>query len=93
MQGVPARVVAVSSNGHRWGDVDLEDLHWKKRKYNPWAAYGALLDCQAHNVGCDKLCCGTACRCAASLMQGHPKRPTSCLPRSWHAGSLRLAAT
>jgi NAD(P)-dependent dehydrogenase (short-subunit alcohol dehydrogenase family) len=33
-----ARVVNVSSNGHRPGRIRFEDLHWESR-YNPWAAY------------------------------------------------------
>jgi NAD(P)-dependent dehydrogenase (short-subunit alcohol dehydrogenase family) len=37
-----ARVVGVSSSGHRQGSVNLEDLNWKSEgSYNPWLAYGA----------------------------------------------------
>lgn len=39
-----ARVVAVSSEGHRmFGHIDLEDLHWRRRKYSAFGAYGDYL--------------------------------------------------
>jgi NAD(P)-dependent dehydrogenase (short-subunit alcohol dehydrogenase family) len=34
------RVVTVSSNMHRVGRIDLEDLNWKRRGYSRWGAYG-----------------------------------------------------
>jgi NAD(P)-dependent dehydrogenase (short-subunit alcohol dehydrogenase family) len=34
------RVVTVSSNMHRMGRIDLEDLNWERRGYQPAAAYG-----------------------------------------------------
>ena len=34
------RVVVVSSQAHRMGRIDLEDLTWDRRRYRPWAAYG-----------------------------------------------------
>ncbi|SEP66187.1 SDR family NAD(P)-dependent oxidoreductase [Microlunatus flavus] len=34
-----SRVVAVSSVGHVNGDVDLDDLMFERRPYDPWAAY------------------------------------------------------
>jgi NAD(P)-dependent dehydrogenase (short-subunit alcohol dehydrogenase family) len=37
---VTDRVVTVSSTGHRMGSIDLDDLNWKTRKYQPWRAYG-----------------------------------------------------
>lgn len=36
-----ARVVTLSSDGHGLADVDLTDLHWQRREYNKFAAYGA----------------------------------------------------
>ena len=36
-----ARVVVLSSEGHRMGDVDFDDLHWEHRAYDKFAAYGA----------------------------------------------------
>lgn len=35
------RVVVVSSTSHRHGEVDVEDLHWRRRGYRPYAAYAA----------------------------------------------------
>lgn len=35
-----ARIVAVSSVGHIDGDVDLDDLDFEHRPYDPWLAYG-----------------------------------------------------
>jgi len=37
---VTDRVVTVSSGMHRRGSIDLADLNWETRSYNPWAAYG-----------------------------------------------------
>ena len=39
-QGTPARVVAVSSELHRKGALDLADLHFRQRKYSGMASYG-----------------------------------------------------
>jgi NAD(P)-dependent dehydrogenase (short-subunit alcohol dehydrogenase family) len=33
------RVVVVSSDLHRSGKIDLDDLNWRRRSYKPWAAY------------------------------------------------------
>ncbi|MHC1738077.1 MAG: oxidoreductase [Ignavibacteriaceae bacterium] len=35
-----SRVVNVSSNAHKIGKIDFEDIHWEKRKYSPVKAYG-----------------------------------------------------
>ncbi len=35
-----ARVVLLSSAGHRLSDVDLDDPGWERTPYDPWAAYG-----------------------------------------------------
>ncbi|MEU7516988.1 oxidoreductase [Streptomyces sp. NPDC042898] len=35
-----SRVVTVTSVAHRWGRLDLADLHCRRR-YSPWRAYGA----------------------------------------------------
>jgi NAD(P)-dependent dehydrogenase (short-subunit alcohol dehydrogenase family) len=34
------RVVTVSSNAHRWGRIDVDDLNWHRRRYRRWLAYG-----------------------------------------------------
>jgi NAD(P)-dependent dehydrogenase (short-subunit alcohol dehydrogenase family) len=36
-----ARVVNLSSEAHRMGDVDFEDPNWERRDYDKFAAYGA----------------------------------------------------
>jgi NAD(P)-dependent dehydrogenase (short-subunit alcohol dehydrogenase family) len=35
------RVVTVSSSAHRMGSIDTDDLHYDRRSYSPWPAYGA----------------------------------------------------
>jgi NAD(P)-dependent dehydrogenase (short-subunit alcohol dehydrogenase family) len=35
------RIVNLSSAGHRFGDVDLDDLNFERRAYDPWTGYGA----------------------------------------------------
>jgi NAD(P)-dependent dehydrogenase (short-subunit alcohol dehydrogenase family) len=36
---VTDRVVTVSSSEHRRGSMDFDDLNWRTRKYDAWAAY------------------------------------------------------
>jgi NAD(P)-dependent dehydrogenase (short-subunit alcohol dehydrogenase family) len=38
--GAPARVVELSSRGHRFSDVDLDDPGFERTPYEPWVAYG-----------------------------------------------------
>lgn len=38
--GEGGRVVALSSAGHRFGDVDLDDPNFERTEYEPWVAYG-----------------------------------------------------
>jgi NAD(P)-dependent dehydrogenase (short-subunit alcohol dehydrogenase family) len=35
-----ARIVSVSSSGHLSSPVVFDDLHFQRREYNPWQAYG-----------------------------------------------------
>ena len=35
------RVVTVSSAAHRMGSIDPDDLHYERRRYSSWPAYGA----------------------------------------------------
>jgi NAD(P)-dependent dehydrogenase (short-subunit alcohol dehydrogenase family) len=35
-----ARVVSVSSRGHRFAGVDFDDPNFERRDYDPWVAYG-----------------------------------------------------
>ncbi len=38
--GAPARIVNVSSGGHRFSPVLLDDPHFERRDYDKWQAYG-----------------------------------------------------
>lgn len=38
--GAPSRIVNLSSAGHRFGDVDLEDPNFERQDYDPWVGYG-----------------------------------------------------
>jgi NAD(P)-dependent dehydrogenase (short-subunit alcohol dehydrogenase family) len=40
LTGAPARVVALSSAGHRFGDVSIDDPGFERTPYDPWVAYG-----------------------------------------------------
>jgi len=40
-QGRAARLVSLSSIGHRRGGVDFDDPHYRHRPYDKWEAYGA----------------------------------------------------
>jgi NAD(P)-dependent dehydrogenase (short-subunit alcohol dehydrogenase family) len=35
-----SRIVNVSSVAHNYGNLNFEDIHWEKRKYTGWRAYG-----------------------------------------------------
>jgi NAD(P)-dependent dehydrogenase (short-subunit alcohol dehydrogenase family) len=37
---VKDRVVVLSSNAHRMGKIDVDDLNWERRTYRRWPAYG-----------------------------------------------------
>lgn len=39
--GAGARVVILSSDGHRMSDIDYADPNWERRPYNKFEAYGA----------------------------------------------------
>ena len=38
--GAPSRVVVLSSAGHRFGPVDVDDPNFERTPYDPWVAYG-----------------------------------------------------
>ena len=38
--GAPSRVVCLTSAGHRFSDVDLDDPGFEQTPYDPWVAYG-----------------------------------------------------
>jgi NAD(P)-dependent dehydrogenase (short-subunit alcohol dehydrogenase family) len=39
-KGAPSRLVALSSSGHKICGVDFDDIHFERREYNKWKAYG-----------------------------------------------------
>jgi NAD(P)-dependent dehydrogenase (short-subunit alcohol dehydrogenase family) len=40
LPSVTDRVVTISSGAHRMGRINLDDLNWNRRPYQPWGAYG-----------------------------------------------------
>lgn len=40
-ESAPARIIHVNSEGHRFHGVNLDDLHWERRRYNGFFSYGA----------------------------------------------------
>ncbi|MFU7527534.1 SDR family NAD(P)-dependent oxidoreductase [Qipengyuania sp. ASV99] len=39
-KGENKRIVNLSSRGHHFAPVDLDDLHFERREYDPWISYG-----------------------------------------------------
>ena len=39
-KAAPSRVVALSSTGHKISGVNFDDIHFERRDYNKWKAYG-----------------------------------------------------
>jgi NAD(P)-dependent dehydrogenase (short-subunit alcohol dehydrogenase family) len=39
-ESAPARVIVVSSGGHAISGVVFDDVHYERRDYDPWGAYG-----------------------------------------------------
>jgi retinol dehydrogenase-13 len=40
-ESAPARIIHVSSEGHRFHGVNLDDVNWERHRYNGFAGYGA----------------------------------------------------
>ncbi|MBV9951786.1 MAG: SDR family NAD(P)-dependent oxidoreductase [Acidimicrobiia bacterium] len=38
--GAPSRIVNLSSGGHRFSDVDLDDPNFERQEYDAWVGYG-----------------------------------------------------
>ena len=51
LAGVPSRVVVLSSSGHRFSDVDLDDPGFERTPYDPWVAYGRSKTANAQFAG------------------------------------------
>lgn len=41
-QDTPSRVIVVSSLAHKAGQIELDDLHYRNRKYGRFPAYGEV---------------------------------------------------
>lgn len=55
LRGAPARVVTLSSGGHKMGDVNFEDPSYRERPYEKWQAYGESKTANSlFSVGLDK---------------------------------------
>ncbi|HKY13488.1 MAG TPA: SDR family NAD(P)-dependent oxidoreductase [Microthrixaceae bacterium] len=48
LTGTPARVVMLSSAGHRFSDVSLDDPGFQRTPYDPWVAYGRAKSANVH---------------------------------------------
>lgn len=46
-KAAPSRVVVLSSGGHKYRNVNLDDPAWQHTEYNKWAAYGAAKSANA----------------------------------------------
>ena len=46
----PARIIQINSEGHRFGGLDINDINWKKRRYNGYRSYGASKTAQLLTV-------------------------------------------
>jgi NAD(P)-dependent dehydrogenase (short-subunit alcohol dehydrogenase family) len=46
----PARIIQVNSEGHRFGNVKLNDVNWKKHIYTGLRSYGASKTAQLYTV-------------------------------------------
>lgn len=40
-ESAPARILNINSSGHRFGGLDLNDIHWEKRRYRGLKGYGS----------------------------------------------------
>jgi NAD(P)-dependent dehydrogenase (short-subunit alcohol dehydrogenase family) len=60
------RLINLSSAGHRFSNVDLQDPNFERTSYDPWVAYGRSKTANIlFSVGFDKRHCGRGVRAAA----------------------------
>ena len=60
------RLINLSSAGHRFSNVDLQDPNFERTPYDPWVAYGRSKTANIlFSVGFDKRHCGRGVRAAA----------------------------
>src|SRR5512145_1320221 len=64
--GAPSRVVNTSSGGHRMSPVVFEDIHFERRPYDKWAAYGQAKTANVlHALALDRRLAGAGVRAFA----------------------------
>ena len=68
-KGAPSRVVALSSSGHKICGVDFDDIHFERRDYNKWKAYGQAKSANA------LMSLGLHLRCAAEGITANAVHP------------------
>lgn len=50
IENAPTRIIQVSSQGHRFGGLDIYDLNWERRRYKGLLSYGASKTAQLITV-------------------------------------------
>jgi NAD(P)-dependent dehydrogenase (short-subunit alcohol dehydrogenase family) len=61
--GAPARIAITSSGGHRFSPVVFEDIHFERRPYDKWSAYGQSKSANVlHAVELDRRLSGAGVR-------------------------------
>ncbi len=49
-ESAPARIIQVNSQGHRFNGLDVDDVHWERRRYTGNRSYGASKTAQLMTV-------------------------------------------
>lgn len=84
-----SRVVTVASLAHRFGKLDIDDLDWRRRRYNEWTAYGATkLGLLMYSYELQRRLAAAAAPVIA--VAAHPGFSITNLPRS---SGMKLAGT
>jgi NAD(P)-dependent dehydrogenase (short-subunit alcohol dehydrogenase family) len=93
---VGGRLVNLSSAGHRYANVDLEDPNFDRTPYDPWVAYGRSKTANIlFAVAFDQRHRGRGIRAAAVHPRRHPHRvgpPPGSQPRARHRRADQQAA-
>jgi NAD(P)-dependent dehydrogenase (short-subunit alcohol dehydrogenase family) len=84
-----ARIVILSSDGHRLSDIDLDDPNWEHRDYDKFAAYGASKTANVlHMVELDRRLRDSGVRAYAV----HPGVVATSLARYMERGDVKALA-
>lgn len=80
---ITGRVVTVSSDAHKRGRIDFDDLNWERKRYRRWAAYGQ-----------SKVANLLFTAPSPSLRgRGRPSRPRSSPPPGWRRSACGTAGS